>query len=284
MRKVSGVTSASSLDGPATEQAARRAFAHAGVAGAGVRTAGFFDAPTRRSRARGRDRGAVPPTVDRLSPAPAIRPATLGMGTLASVTDSAGRASRRVEPCPWCGFTADTLAIDGAVVMVLAIPSQYRKLLAQFGSLAEIDNRLRYRYDAHDWTALEQIAQVADVLHASAKCEVAILDGDRDHFAPVHVDAPRAGTNAAPSRVVLASLFAAAGDLGRAVSHAQPDDWCSRTRLGWPSVSMCDVVDNALHESHHHLGDVEDLLNAFTYQEGWMTKSTLPAPEPSSSW
>ena len=150
---------------------------------------------------------------------------------------------------------------------MLAIPGQYRELLAQFGSLEEIDNRLRYRYDAQAWTALEQIAQVADVLHESAKCEVALLDGDRDHVGPVHVDAPRAGTNAAPSRVVLASLFAAAGDLGRALSHAKPDDWSSRTRLGSSSVSMCDVLDNALHESHHHLGDVDDLLNAFMYQE-----------------
>jgi hypothetical protein len=247
MRKVSGVTAASSLGGSATEKAGSSAVAHAGVANAGVGAAGFFDAPTWRS--------------------PAIRP-----------------ASRGVEPCPWCGFTAEALAIDGAVVMVLAIPGQYRELLAQFGSLEEIDHRLRYRYDAHDWTALEQIAQVADVLHESAKCEVAILDGDRDHFAPVHVEAPRAGTNAAPSRAVLASLFAAAGDLGRAVSHAQPDDWCSRARLGWPSVSMCDVLDNALHQSHHHLGDVEVLLNAFMYEEGCMRKSTLPAPEPSASW
>ena len=77
--------------------------------------------------------------------------------------------------------------------MVLEIPSQYRELLAQFGSLAEIDNRLRYRYDAQSWTALERIAQVADVLHASAQCEVAILDGDRDRFVPVHVDAAESG-------------------------------------------------------------------------------------------
>jgi hypothetical protein len=226
--------SASSLDGPATEQAASSAVAHAGVQGSGEGTAGLFDPPTRR-------------------------PAPLGMGSLASVTNSAGRVSRLVEPCPWCGFTTEALAIDGAVVMVLGIPSQYRELLAQFGSLAEIDNRLRYRYDAQSWTALERIAHVADVLHASAQCEVAILDGDRDRFVPVHVDAPRAGANAASSRVVLASLFAAAGDLGRAVSRVQPDDWCSRTRRGWP-MSMCEVLENALHESHHHLGDVEDLL------------------------
>jgi hypothetical protein len=155
------------------------------------------------------------------------------------------------------------LAIDGAVVMVLAVPSQYRDLLAQFGPLEEIDDRLRYRGDAQGWSALERIAHVADVLHASAKCEIAILDGDRDRFAPVHVDAPRAGTNAAPSRVVLGSLFAAATDLGRAVSRAEPDDWGYRTRPGSPSVSVRGVCDDALHESRHHLGDVEDLLNAF---------------------
>jgi hypothetical protein len=39
------------------------------------------------------------------------------------------------------------------------------------------------------------------VLHASAECEVAILDGDSRHFAPVHVDATRAATNDAPSLI-----------------------------------------------------------------------------------
>jgi hypothetical protein len=228
-----------------------------------VGTAWCFAAPTRRSRVLGRGRGAVPATVDRLGPASAIQPVIRGAGDLASVTDLAGRASRRVEPCPRCGFTADALAIDGAVVLVLAIPSQYRELLAGFGALEDIDDRLRYRQDAQAWSALERIAHVADVLHASAKCEVAILDGDRDRFAPVHVDAPRAGTNAAPSRVVLGSLFAAATDLGRALSRAAPDDWGDRTRRGSPGVSMQEVFDDALHESRHHLGDVEDLLNTF---------------------
>jgi hypothetical protein len=221
--------------------------------------------PGSSMRPRG-DRGRWAEIETRCAPPSIVSVQRLQSDPPLSVWEASHR-SRLVESCPWCGFTTEALAIDVAVVMVLEIPSQYRELLAHFGSLPEIDNRLRYRYDAQSWTALERIAHVADVLHASAQCEVAILDGDRDRFVPVPVGVQSAETNAAPSRVVLASLFAAAGDLGRAVSRAQPDDWCSRTRLGWPNVSMCEVLENALHESHHHLGDVEDLLNAFMHQE-----------------
>jgi hypothetical protein len=252
------------FDESAIEPAATSVVVDAGVVGARGETAGCFAVPARRSRVLGRGRTAVPPTVDCLGPASATRSAMLDEGDLASVSDFAARASRHVEPCPRCGFTAEMLAIDGAVVMVLAIPSQYRDLLAGFGSLESIDDRLRYRHDAHGWSALERIAHVADVLHASAKCEVAILDGDRDRFGPVHVDAPRAGTNAAPSRVVLGSLFAAAVDLGRALSHADSVDWGGRTQEESGGVSVRGVCDDALHESHHHLGDVEVLLNEAT--------------------
>ena len=159
------------------------------------------------------------------------------------------------------------LAVDGAVAMVLAIPSQYRELLAGFGSLDAIDARLRHRRVAPSWSALERIAHVADVLHTSAKREVAILDGDRDRFAPVRIDAPRAGTHATASRVVLGSLFAAAADLGRAVSRAQPDDW-GQTGKGSRGDRLREVCSYALHESRHHLGDVADLLNGFVGIQG----------------
>ena len=209
-----------------------------GVMGARGETTGCFAVPSRRSRVLGRGRRAAAPAVD----------------------------------CPRCGFTTEALAIDGAVVVVLAIPSQYRDLLAGFGSLESIDDRLRYRHDAHGWSALERIAHVADVLHAAAKCEMAILDGDRDHFAPVHADAPRAGTNLAPSRVVLGSLFAAAVDLGRALSHADSVNRGGRPREESVGVRVRGVCDDALHESHHHLNDVEILLNE-------ATKPALPPTE-----
>jgi len=243
-----------------------------GVMGARGETTGCFAAPSRRSRVLGLGRRAAAPAVDCLGPASATRSAMLDGGDLALVSDLAARGSRHVEPCPRCGFTTEALAIDGAVVVVLAIPSQYRDLLAGFGSLESIDDRLRYRHGAHGWSALERIAHVADVLHAAAKCEMAILDGDRDHFAPVHADAPRAGTNLAPSRVVLGSLFAAAVDLGRALSHADSVNRGGRPQEESVGVRVRGVCDDALHESHHHLNDVEILLNE-------ATKPALPPTE-----
>jgi hypothetical protein len=146
-------------------------------------------------------------------------------------------------PCRACGFTAGLLPADGLVVAVMAIPSQYRELLTRFGPLDEIDGVLRDRHDATAWSALERIAHVADSLHASAKCAVALLEGDRGHFAVVHVDAPRAGSNAVPSRVVLASLHAAVTDLARAVSRAEVDVWARRAQLGEHSVSVRELLD-----------------------------------------
>jgi hypothetical protein len=66
---------------------------------------------------------------------------------------------------------------------------------------------------------------------------------------------------AAPSRVVLGALFAAAVDLGRALSHADSNDWGRRSLEGSGGVSVLGVLNDALHESHDQLREVEALLD-----------------------
>lgn len=149
---------------------------------------------------------------------------------------------------------------DELFFVIMSIPGEYRDLLTRHGSLDDIDALLRDRQGSTAWSALERIAHVADSLHASAKCVVAVLDGDRARYTPVHIDAARAGSNAQPSRAVLASLDAAATDLARVAGRVRGDDWERTIVLGDHSTNVRGLLEAALGEARQHLSDVDALL------------------------
>lgn len=150
---------------------------------------------------------------------------------------------------------------DDLFFAITNIPGEYREVLARHGSLDAIDDLLRVRSDPTGWSALERIGHVADSLHASAKCVVAVLDGNRPHHTPVHIEAARAGSNAQPSRAVLAALDAASTDLARAASLVRDDDWERRVLLGDRLICIRDVLEDARNEARHHLREVKGLLD-----------------------
>jgi hypothetical protein len=158
-------------------------------------------------------------------------------------------------------------APDGeCLVALLAIPGRYRVLLGRYGTLEQLDDALRRRPAFEEWSALELIAHVADHLHASARRAVALMDGERDRRSrPLHIDAPRAGTNTAPTQAVLGALQASAADLAQALSRAALDGHASFARPDQPSyvVRARELLDLALHETENHLDDVETLLDTF---------------------
>ena len=264
---------------------------------------GSRDEPTLPGRAMGRDWIADSPVSDGLGPEPAVFAVsstsdTASTGELGSrgargaasysISPRRGRVRgrRRNQPtesraprdldavCSVCGFSAASLTPAGLIGAIVAVPDRYRDLLATFGALEEIDAVLRWRSVPPGWSALERIAHVADSLHASAKCVVSMIEGDRSRFAPVHVDAPRAESQAWPSRVVLASLTAAVTDLARVASRADCQASQRLIQLADHQVSARDLLDDALHEAHHHLADVEHLLaNAASAQNRARTRS-----------
>ena len=193
-------------------------------------------APTPRS-ALDQDESAGPPLRNRLGPEPS-----------------------RWTTCPTCGFTAGTLSSDGLFVAVVSIPGEYRELLAQFGSVAELDEILRHRRDELSLSALEHIAYVSNSLHAWATRAAAILMDGRDRLPPIHVDAHSSDANAAPTPALLASLQAGTTDLARTVSHCGVDAWARSAQLDGQCVTVRDLLDAALHDALHHLTAVESIL------------------------
>lgn len=149
--------------------------------------------------------------------------------------------------------------LDELVVTVMAIPGRYRGMLARFGDIDEIDEVLRQRGDPMSWSALECISHVADVVHSLAKHTVAVIDGG-DLSPPVPVDAPRGGSNGAPSRAVLAALHASVVDLARAAGTVSTGS-SSVLVLGDDLVAKLIVVlEDACREAEAHLAEVETLL------------------------
>jgi hypothetical protein len=156
---------------------------------------------------------------------------------------------------------------DETFVALVGVPGRFRELLDRYGTLEQLDGALRARPAPGEWSVLELVTHVADSLHASARCAVALSDGDGIRARrPVHIDAPRAGANAAPTRAVLGALQAATADLARALSAAPLDragpvadpDHAPPATSGEARM----LLDRALGESDRHLVDVEELLDA----------------------
>jgi hypothetical protein len=166
------------------------------------------------------------------------------------------------DACPVCGCRVRSLTAENLIVALTAIPRQFQELLARFGSLDDIDGPLRARDPVTGWSPLERIGHVSDSLHASAKTTVAILDGDRNRFPPVHIDAARAGVNVMPSRAVLAALDAAASDLAVAAPRADTVAWERNVQLGSLASNVREVLGDAVHDAQHHLADVRVALEA----------------------
>ena len=112
--------------------------------------------------------------------------------------------------------------------------------------------------------------QVADWLHVSSRVASALLAGD-PVVSLVHVDAPRATSNAWPMPIAIGSLHAGATTLGRVVSGTEAREWDVPHVVGGEVITVREVLEQALHEAQHRLHDVEALL-----------RSALAAPCPST--
>src|SRR5207248_2236245 len=128
-----------------------------------------------------------------------------------------------------------------AIPVILSIPARCRALLERAGPFDEIDARVRLR-PTGEWSTVEYVAHVAEVLHVCANRLLCIVDDSRHDLTPARVDAPTASSNAAPLPVVCAQLVAAAARLAHVVNEAPPEAWTRTKRRGRVDVSALELL------------------------------------------
>jgi hypothetical protein len=161
-----------------------------------------------------------------------------------------------VEPerCDQCGF--DGAGYDGAALLdaIRALGPQWEQLLASAGT------ELRVRPEPHVWSAIEYGAHSRDVtaLHAFGVEQALTLD--EPHFPPIADDlAESAATTYADEDrdAVVEALGVEANRLATLARDAGERAWRRGLTIGTDRSDVRRLLEHALHDSTHHLGDVE---------------------------
>jgi hypothetical protein len=158
------------------------------------------------------------------------------------------------ERCDECGF--DGAGYDGPALLdaMRALGPRWRGLLASAGP------ELRLRPAPNVWSAIEYAAHSRDVtaLHAFGVEQVLTLD--EPHFPPIADDlvesAASTYANADPDAVAKA-LGAHANRLAALADDAGEHAWGRGLTIGLDRSDVRRLLEHALHDSTHHLRDVE---------------------------
>jgi hypothetical protein len=158
------------------------------------------------------------------------------------------------ETCDACGF--DGADYDDAALLVAlhGLGPAWRALIAGAGT------DLRTRPAPGVWSALEYAAHSRDVtvLHGFGVEQALTLD--EPVFPPVAddlADAAAASYAAQDPHDVVEALTAAADRLATGAGEAGTDAWTRGITLGDQRSDVRRLLEHALHDSTHHLADVE---------------------------
>ena len=158
------------------------------------------------------------------------------------------------ETCRACGF--DGADYDDAAVLarLRALGPAWRAVLD--GACAE----LRVRPAEGVWSAIEYAAHSRDITALHAFGVEQALTHDEPVFPAVDpglADAAAVAYNTADPDDVAAALDAASAQLAAHAEHAGTDTWSRGLTLGDDRVDVRRLLEHALHDSAHHLDDVE---------------------------
>ena len=161
--------------------------------------------------------------------------------------------------CPECGLDYDTIAPGDTVVAVRSYPRRFRAALATIDDQDDPDALVRRKPDPETWSALTYTAHVAEVLAFTTDAADRILTSDSPE-----VEVPDGDPEAADAdrEEVLARLQQEADRLGARLGEARGEDWNRTGRFPWGERDLLTTARNAVHEGHHHLRDVERVLDA----------------------
>lgn len=160
--------------------------------------------------------------------------------------------------CPECAIDYGELEADGLGGRIRAFPARYRTALAGVD-----DARLRQRPEPAVWSALEYTVHVVDTLDDLGGVVVAMATGG--NIGEGGLDDPDArvqgeGYNERDLAVVLDALDSSAERTAQVFDGVGPEGWTKEADFPWGRRDALTMAQNAVHESHHHLMDVERVL------------------------
>ena len=165
-----------------------------------------------------------------------------------------GVVTRSHECCEACGF-------DGGVYSDWALLDGLRGLGDRWRErLAEAGDRLRSRPAPVTWSAIEYAEHSRDITALHAHGVEQALTSDEPTYPAISddlVEAAAAGYGDADPNDVADALTVAAEQLARLAEEAGADRWNRGLTVGETRSDVRRLLEHALHDSLHHLDDVE---------------------------
>ena len=158
------------------------------------------------------------------------------------------------ERCTECGFDGGRYDDEALLGALRALGTQWRELLATAG------DTLRERPAPGVWSAIEYAAHSRDVTAMHVVGVEAALPGDEPVVPPLDdsvVDDIAGGYASEDLDAVLVALDEQAVRLATCAGEAGPDAWGHGLTIGEDRSDVRRLLEHALHDSTHHLRDVE---------------------------
>jgi hypothetical protein len=162
--------------------------------------------------------------------------------------------TREHERCEACGFDGEIYTDSALLEALRSLHDRWRQQLATAGA------ELRIRPAPDTWSAIEYAAHSRDITALHAYGVEQALTQDEPIFPPIGDDLADAAAVTyadADSDEVLQALGDAAERLVRLADHSGMDAWARGLTVGDSRSDVRRLLEHALHDSEHHLGDVE---------------------------
>jgi hypothetical protein len=162
------------------------------------------------------------------------------------------------ERCDACGFDGNRYDDVSLLDALRALGPRWRALLAATGS------ELRVRPEPDVWSAIEYAAHSRDIIALHAYGVEQALAFDEPMFPPIADDLAESAAatygDADPDNVST-ELTTQASLLAEVADEAGSDAWSRGLTIGDTRSDVRRLLEHALHDSLHHLGDVESGLS-----------------------
>lgn len=164
------------------------------------------------------------------------------------------------ERCDACGFDGTRYDEDSLLAALRALGPSWRTLIGSSGEL------LRLRPQPEIWSAIEYASHSRDVTALHAFGVEQALTNEEPTFPAIDgeelIHASSGSYNDADPDQVVHALEAEATRLARLADNAGCQTWTRGLTIGESRMDVRRLLEHALHDSLHHLDDVERGLNA----------------------